>query len=763
MSRTRRSKANVQGRLIQAGLEALEQRQFLSVSNWIAIFDGTNGFGNTRRAINYYNVSNLPTSTPGVGGTFFGATPEFSVWTGYERTVDRNPEDPAAMAVNPLNGTTYLLAFDSGTPGAPSLGDTPGDYDLYRIDFQEILTDYITNSRPKGIMYAPRVSPDGIDYYRNDLLGGGFNGTAQPPVTPSDIGVPPLRNNTNVATKDDIIFLPNMIQKVGEIERRGGDSIFFDQQDLQFVNDSTLLLMENKLVNESSDFPTLPVTNDYSIRTIERVSTSPGLASDFPATETGGYNGAYPSTDPDFGTPLYPQESWQAFAWTGDNYVDMDDNTNNPGQLSEVDGMRYVERDGVKGVWVSERDGGGDDFAFFKLDFTNRIATKQELKVGNSPFAKAFALDEDPVGEPNGNSGDVGFFDTDFNGRLIIGEDGFNDTPKHEPKVITRTITNYNGGDSDGSTITEVLPGGWNTGSNLVPTIDDDAGTATEPTSSTFGVSIPAQNYTYFFDVDSGVEPGVIADVYVVDTLTGAVIYEELNAVNHFFSDANRIRGFTIDTDAPTVVPDSFQFFYNTPPQAFQFKMNESVYSTVQLTDVSVENLTTSTIINPTSFSYNFNTNAITFRYNSILPNGNYRVTLSAGNLSDPYGNALAGNSTFDFFFVNGDANHSRQVDPLDTLILANNWLQTGKTFSEGDFDYDGDVDAADLGILGLNWLTVIAPPAPPPPPAPPAPPAPAATVASSILKSEPVKTVALTRTAVKPASTTGLTRVAVR
>jgi hypothetical protein len=43
-------------------------------------------------------------------------------------------------------------------------------------------------------------------------------------------------------------------------------------------------------------------------------------------------------------------------------------------------------------------------------------------------------------------------------------------------------------------------------------------------------------------------------------------------------------------------------------------------------------------------------------------------------------------------------------VDVTDLGILATNWQSTGRSFSQGDFNYDGIVDVTDLGILATNW-----------------------------------------------------------
>jgi hypothetical protein len=46
-----------------------------------------------------------------------------------------------------------------------------------------------------------------------------------------------------------------------------------------------------------------------------------------------------------------------------------------------------------------------------------------------------------------------------------------------------------------------------------------------------------------------------------------------------------------------------------------------------------------------------------------------------------------------------------------DLGILATNWQQSPRTFSQGDFDYSGTVDVNDLGILASHWQQQLAPP----------------------------------------------------
>lgn len=90
---------------------------------------------------------------------------------------------------------------------------------------------------------------------------------------------------------------------------------------------------------------------------------------------------------------------------------------------------------------------------------------------------------------------------------------------------------------------------------------------------------------------------------------------------------------------------------------------------------------------------------------------GNYRLVIEAGGLTDQSGNVLAVPFSTDFFILSGDANRDRKVDAADLGILASNWQATGKTFMDGDFNFDGKVDIADLYILSSRWQQALPPP----------------------------------------------------
>ncbi|MEL7238044.1 MAG: hypothetical protein AAGK78_04215, partial [Planctomycetota bacterium] len=292
----------------------------------IAVAD-QDGFGGlTSRSISYYDVTSVDEAAalaadddPSNDIALFDNTPLFTVWTGFEITADtvsggpENYEEINAFDVNPINGDTYVLAFDSGDTGVvDAVGDGEADYDLYRFNIGLIYNDFITNKRPAGAMYAPQIAPDGFDYFT--ALGN----TNVPAVDgASTIGVPDGRSNTDADPTNDFIVLPGASEKIAEIARIGPGTPFFNNQEISFVDAETLVLMENTDSNDSLD---------RQIRVIERVSDSAGAATGIVAGPTGlgidfvgGRNSVAALNDPNYvsvGTAL-TTESWEVTALTG--------------------------------------------------------------------------------------------------------------------------------------------------------------------------------------------------------------------------------------------------------------------------------------------------------------------------------------------------------------------------------------------------------------------------------------------------------------
>lgn len=173
---------------------------------------------------------------------------------------------------------------------------------------------------------------------------------------------------------------------------------------------------------------------------------------------------------------------------------------------------------------------------------------------------------------------------------------------------------------------------------------------------------------------------------------------------------------YAVDT-TPVQVNSATFGYQATHLLTFTFnKMNVS--ATTAGVDLVLQNLTTSEFVTSVQLTYSPFTG--TYIHPGILLDGNYRATLPAGSVRDPYGNTLGSEYSFTFFVLAGDANHDRIVDVNDLMILSDNWMGSGKTFAQGDFNYDGLVNQTDLGIMAQHWQQQLT--LPPPPPSAPSP-----------------------------------------
>jgi hypothetical protein len=149
--------------------------------------------------------------------------------------------------------------------------------------------------------------------------------------------------------------------------------------------------------------------------------------------------------------------------------------------------------------------------------------------------------------------------------------------------------------------------------------------------------------------------------------------------------------------------------------QSLDVRFSEDVSGLLDTSWLVLNNLTTGGAIQQTSMAvtYNAGTNTARFTFpglpNGVLPDGNYSGRVLAG-LPDSFGNGLAADATFSFFFLMADANHDRSVDLTDFTFLAANFNQSGRTFSQGDFNYDGTVDLTDFTFLAGNFNKTLAP-----------------------------------------------------
>ena len=163
----------------------------------------------------------------------------------------------------------------------------------------------------------------------------------------------------------------------------------------------------------------------------------------------------------------------------------------------------------------------------------------------------------------------------------------------------------------------------------------------------------------------------------------------------------------------------SAEFNFNSPTQSIRYAFSEDVSASLGVTDVLLENLSTGQTIpsGNLAVSYDAGTNSATFTFPGYaygaLPDGNYRATLLASGVSDLAGNHLAADHLLNFFFLNGDANRDATVNLADFDILAANFGQTGRNFTQGNFDYDParTVNLDDFNILAGRFGQVLAAP----------------------------------------------------
>ena len=166
----------------------------------------------------------------------------------------------------------------------------------------------------------------------------------------------------------------------------------------------------------------------------------------------------------------------------------------------------------------------------------------------------------------------------------------------------------------------------------------------------------------------------------------------------------------TIDTIAPTLTATPV-FNYQTG-HSILYSFSELMTQTFTTATAAVQDLGTLAFVPDANKGVTFLNTDVSLAFNPVLADGNYRATITTA-LTDTAGNAFAGN-TLDFYVLAGDANRDRKVNFADLVILAQNYNATGKTFSQGNFDYDpaGNVGFSDLVLLAQRYGTTLAAPA---------------------------------------------------
>jgi GH25 family lysozyme M1 (1,4-beta-N-acetylmuramidase) len=206
--------------------------------------------------------------------------------------------------------------------------------------------------------------------------------------------------------------------------------------------------------------------------------------------------------------------------------------------------------------------------------------------------------------------------------------------------------------------------------------------------------------------VQIGTATGLLYDDTAVagDTVANYWV-RAINSASQPSAFSNSDSGYR-DTTDPSVAATSF--YLDALPQAVVVQFSEDVGSSLDVTDLSVQDQSNldQPAIHPTSVSYDPNTDVATFSFSSQLPNADYRATIAANDVKDAAQNPMAADLTYDFFFLVGDANRNGSVDLQDFNVLASNFGKSGMTFSQGNYDYssDGDVSITDFNLLASNF-----------------------------------------------------------
>lgn len=158
-----------------------------------------------------------------------------------------------------------------------------------------------------------------------------------------------------------------------------------------------------------------------------------------------------------------------------------------------------------------------------------------------------------------------------------------------------------------------------------------------------------------------------------------------------------------IDTTPPTVVSASFDVELGR----YTIQFSEDV-ADLTLADLQLLPQPSGLATSASALTYNAATFTATFDVTSI-PDGRYVASLLAGSVTDIAGNPLANNfNSAAFGLLRGDVNLDGTVTFDDLLILVQNYLQIGRTFTQGNVNYspDGLVNFDDLLVLVQSYGT---------------------------------------------------------
>lgn len=163
------------------------------------------------------------------------------------------------------------------------------------------------------------------------------------------------------------------------------------------------------------------------------------------------------------------------------------------------------------------------------------------------------------------------------------------------------------------------------------------------------------------------------------------------------------------DTTPPFVIDHKLEF---ETAQSLVVEFSEPMDpATVDLADIKAMNTDDGSTHTPVAMEWVYGTEIARFHFNmpgNFISDGDYEFDVV--NMSDLGNNLLLPAVQLggrDFFWKAGDASRDRKTDISDFATLASNFNRPG-TFSDGNFDYRGNVDISDFAILASRFNTLL-------------------------------------------------------
>lgn len=158
---------------------------------------------------------------------------------------------------------------------------------------------------------------------------------------------------------------------------------------------------------------------------------------------------------------------------------------------------------------------------------------------------------------------------------------------------------------------------------------------------------------------------------------------------------------------APVPVSVNATHEYETSPNRLRFDFSADVSASLSPADLTIQQVGGGTI---TATGVTFEGDSAFFTLPATLADADYLATLHKDGITDANGVMLGADRTLSFFSLAGDVNHDRSVNFDDLLVIAQNYGQTGRRFSEGNVDYDasGTVDFDDLLRIAQRYGSTV-------------------------------------------------------